>query len=68
MWQLGHADQYVQIHSGNNKMNFIVHTKQVAAAVEAWPRPSSASQISLFLTGRTYREAVDETERTDDSE
>lgn len=31
MWQLGHADQYVQIHSGNNKMNFIVHTKQVPA-------------------------------------
>lgn len=29
MWQLGHADQYFQIHSGNNKMNFIVHTKQV---------------------------------------
>lgn len=33
MWQLGHADQYVQIHSGNNKMNFIVHTKQVRAGV-----------------------------------
>lgn len=31
LWQLGHADQYVQIHSGNNKMNFIVHTKQVPA-------------------------------------
>jgi len=29
MWQLGHADQYFQIHSGDNKMNFIVHTKQV---------------------------------------
>ena len=32
MWQLGHADQYFQIHSGDNKMNFIVHTKQVRAA------------------------------------
>lgn len=31
MWQLGHADQYFQIHSGDNKMNFIVHTKQVTA-------------------------------------
>lgn len=31
MWQLGHADQYFQIHSGENKMNFIVHTKQVMA-------------------------------------
>lgn len=30
-WQLGHADQYFQIHSGENKMNFIVHTKQVTA-------------------------------------
>jgi hypothetical protein len=29
MWQLGHADQYFQIHSLENKMNFIVHTKQV---------------------------------------
>lgn len=29
MWQLGHADQYFQVHSGDNKMNFIVHTKQV---------------------------------------
>lgn len=32
MWQLGHADQYFQIHSGDNKMNFIVHTKQVTAS------------------------------------
>uniref|UniRef100_A0A3B3CUM8 KRIT1 ankyrin repeat containing n=1 Tax=Oryzias melastigma TaxID=30732 RepID=A0A3B3CUM8_ORYME len=30
MWQLGHADQYFQIHSGDNKMNIIVHTKQVS--------------------------------------
>ncbi len=29
MWQLGQADQYVQIHSLENKKNFIVHTKQV---------------------------------------
>ncbi|CAB1320856.1 unnamed protein product [Coregonus sp. 'balchen'] len=29
MWQLGHADQYLQIHSLENKMNFIVHTKQL---------------------------------------
>lgn len=30
MWQLGQADQYFQIHSVQNKMNFIVHTKQVS--------------------------------------
>lgn len=29
MWQLGHADQYFQVHSGDKKINFIVHTKQV---------------------------------------
>lgn len=29
MWQLGQADQYIQIHSLENKKNFIVHTKQV---------------------------------------
>lgn len=31
MWQLGQADQYVQIHSLENKKNFIVHTKQVCS-------------------------------------
>lgn len=34
MWQLGHADQYFQIHSGDNKMNIIVHTKQVRPSEE----------------------------------
>uniref|UniRef100_A0A671VUX0 KRIT1 ankyrin repeat containing n=1 Tax=Sparus aurata TaxID=8175 RepID=A0A671VUX0_SPAAU len=34
MWQLGHADQYFQIHSGDNKMNFIVHTKQAGLIVK----------------------------------
>ncbi|KAK7898927.1 hypothetical protein WMY93_019780 [Mugilogobius chulae] len=34
MWQLGHADQYFQIHSGENKMNFIVHTKQAGLIVK----------------------------------
>ena len=29
MWQLGQADLYFQIHSVENKMNIIVHTKQV---------------------------------------
>uniref|UniRef100_A0AAX7T244 FERM domain-containing protein n=1 Tax=Astatotilapia calliptera TaxID=8154 RepID=A0AAX7T244_ASTCA len=34
IWQLGHADQYFQIHSGDNKMNFIVHTKQAGLIVK----------------------------------
>ncbi|XP_010871934.1 krev interaction trapped protein 1 [Esox lucius] len=34
MWQLGHADQYFQIHSLDNKMNFIVHTKQAGLIVK----------------------------------
>uniref|UniRef100_A0A665TGH5 FERM domain-containing protein n=1 Tax=Echeneis naucrates TaxID=173247 RepID=A0A665TGH5_ECHNA len=34
MWQLGLADQYFQIHSGDNKMNFIVHTKQAGLIVK----------------------------------
>uniref|UniRef100_A0A674DMC7 KRIT1 ankyrin repeat containing n=1 Tax=Salmo trutta TaxID=8032 RepID=A0A674DMC7_SALTR len=34
MWQLGHADQYFQIHSLENKMNFIVHTKQAGLIVK----------------------------------
>uniref|UniRef100_H2N0Z4 KRIT1 ankyrin repeat containing n=1 Tax=Oryzias latipes TaxID=8090 RepID=H2N0Z4_ORYLA len=34
MWQLGHADQYFQIHSGDNKMNIIVHTKQAGLIVK----------------------------------
>lgn len=48
MWQLGHADQYFQVHSGENKMNFIVHTKQVKAV----------QQISSewVWCGHTYRE------------
>lgn len=29
MWQLGDADSCFQIHSMENKMSFIVHTKQV---------------------------------------
>uniref|UniRef100_A0A3Q3SG27 KRIT1 ankyrin repeat containing n=1 Tax=Mastacembelus armatus TaxID=205130 RepID=A0A3Q3SG27_9TELE len=33
-WQLGHADQYFQIYSGDNKMNFIVHTKQAGLIVK----------------------------------
>lgn len=43
MWQLGHADQYFQIHSGENKMNFIVHTKQVTA------HGNHSSGSTLFL-------------------
>ncbi|KAL0962243.1 hypothetical protein UPYG_G00337550 [Umbra pygmaea] len=34
MWQLGNADQYFQIHSLENKMNFIVHTKQAGLIVK----------------------------------
>ncbi|XP_062301872.1 krev interaction trapped protein 1 [Osmerus eperlanus] len=34
MWQLGPADQYFQIHSLENKMNFIVHTKQAGLIVK----------------------------------
>ncbi|MBN3325053.1 KRIT1 protein, partial [Atractosteus spatula] len=34
MWQLGEADQYFQIHSLENKMNFIVHTKQAGLIVK----------------------------------
>ncbi|KAF4074107.1 hypothetical protein AMELA_G00250920 [Ameiurus melas] len=34
MWQLGQADQYVQIHSLENKKNFIVHTKQAGLIVK----------------------------------
>lgn len=30
MWQLGDADTCFQIHSLENKMSFIVHTKQVS--------------------------------------
>lgn len=30
MWQLGDADTCFQIHSMENKMSFIVHTKQVS--------------------------------------
>ncbi|XP_051527362.1 krev interaction trapped protein 1-like isoform X2 [Myxocyprinus asiaticus] len=34
MWQLGQADQYVQIHSLENKKNFVVHTKQAGLIVK----------------------------------
>uniref|UniRef100_A0A673HUM6 Krev interaction trapped protein 1-like n=1 Tax=Sinocyclocheilus rhinocerous TaxID=307959 RepID=A0A673HUM6_9TELE len=34
MWQLGQADQYVQIHSLENKKNFIVHTKQAGLIIK----------------------------------
>ncbi|XP_062869230.1 krev interaction trapped protein 1 [Trichomycterus rosablanca] len=34
IWQLGQADQYVQIHSLENKKNFIVHTKQAGLIVK----------------------------------
>ncbi|XP_060713105.1 krev interaction trapped protein 1 [Tachysurus vachellii] len=34
MWELGPADQYVQIHSLENKKNFIVHTKQAGLIVK----------------------------------
>ncbi|KAG7271167.1 hypothetical protein CRUP_025482 [Coryphaenoides rupestris] len=33
-WQLGHADQYFQVHSVENKMNIIVHTKQAGLIVK----------------------------------
>ena len=32
MWQLGDADSCFQIHSMENKMSFIVHTKQVSTS------------------------------------
>ncbi|CAL8397009.1 krev interaction trapped protein 1 isoform X1 [Gadus morhua] len=34
MWQLGQADLYFQIHSVENKMNIIVHTKQAGLIVK----------------------------------
>ncbi|KAJ8333545.1 hypothetical protein SKAU_G00415530 [Synaphobranchus kaupii] len=34
MWQLGQADQYFHIHSPENKINFIVHTKQAGLIVK----------------------------------
>ncbi|XP_028647065.1 krev interaction trapped protein 1 isoform X1 [Erpetoichthys calabaricus] len=34
MWQLGEADHYFQIHSLENKMSFIVHTKQAGLIVK----------------------------------
>ncbi|XP_056438864.1 krev interaction trapped protein 1 [Gadus chalcogrammus] len=34
MWQLGQADLYFQIHSQENKMNIIVHTKQAGLIVK----------------------------------
>ncbi|XP_053323931.1 krev interaction trapped protein 1 [Spea bombifrons] len=34
MWQLGDADMCFQIHSLQNKMNFIVHTKQAGLVVK----------------------------------
>ncbi|XP_030644872.1 krev interaction trapped protein 1 [Chanos chanos] len=34
MWQLGQADQYVQIHSLRDKKNFVVHTKQAGLIVK----------------------------------
>uniref|UniRef100_A0A4W4G7U0 KRIT N-terminal NPxY motif-rich region domain-containing protein n=1 Tax=Electrophorus electricus TaxID=8005 RepID=A0A4W4G7U0_ELEEL len=34
IWQLGQADQYVQIHSLENKKNFVVHTKQAGLIVK----------------------------------
>lgn len=33
MWQLGDGDTCFQIHSLENKMSFIVHTKQVSIVV-----------------------------------
>ncbi|XP_033849174.3 krev interaction trapped protein 1-like isoform X1 [Acipenser ruthenus] len=34
MWQLGEADHYFQVHSLENKMSFIVHTKQAGLVVK----------------------------------
>ncbi|CAL8294825.1 unnamed protein product [Merluccius merluccius] len=34
MWQLGHADQYFQIHGVENKMKIIVQTKQAGLIVK----------------------------------
>ncbi|KAJ8273385.1 hypothetical protein GJAV_G00101010 [Gymnothorax javanicus] len=34
LWQLGQADQYFHIHSPENKINFIVHTKQAGLIVK----------------------------------
>ncbi|XP_056597344.1 krev interaction trapped protein 1 [Triplophysa dalaica] len=34
MWQLGQADQYIQIHSLENKKNFVVNTKQAGLIVK----------------------------------
>lgn len=36
MWQLGDADTCFQIHSMENKMSFIVHTKQVSTYQLLW--------------------------------
>lgn len=33
MWQLGDGDTCFQIHSLENKMSFIVHTKQVSTII-----------------------------------
>uniref|UniRef100_A0AAY4EJQ8 FERM domain-containing protein n=1 Tax=Denticeps clupeoides TaxID=299321 RepID=A0AAY4EJQ8_9TELE len=34
MWQLGQADQHFQIHSLENKMTFVVHTKQAGLIIK----------------------------------
>ncbi len=68
MWQLGQADQYVQIHSLENKKNFIVHTKQVcvfASWSSLWQCLTRVDHLCVFSPGRPYRQAADEVEWTD---
>ncbi|KAJ8409823.1 hypothetical protein AAFF_G00218820 [Aldrovandia affinis] len=40
VWQLGQADQYFHIHSLENKINFIVHTKQAGLIVKLFMKLS----------------------------
>uniref|UniRef100_A0A672Z5Z2 FERM domain-containing protein n=1 Tax=Sphaeramia orbicularis TaxID=375764 RepID=A0A672Z5Z2_9TELE len=54
MWQLGHADQYFQIHSGENKMNFIVHTKQAGLIVKLLMKLSGQMTPNDKVTSDKY--------------
>lgn len=77
MWQLGHADQYFQVHSGDKKINFIVHTKQVTILFCSWLSFSIyltsllwflySLPHSFFPAGWAHCEASDEVKWPDDS-
>lgn len=45
MWQLGDAGTCFQIHSMENKMSFIVHTKQVSTYQLFW---ASNNELLLY--------------------